>query len=158
MSKDKRPPLDGTRFIHIMSLLTSEAGKRRLLSVEIPAIDRYNEGRDEAYRIRLKKTKTGLILLFKLKPGHNVYDLEIRLTNRYPEAPPETRLMTPIRFCPHLLDGQMLCMWRQGSSRAANRWDPARFTCVFAVQAAWRWLACYEIWHETGEWPIPEAT
>jgi hypothetical protein len=26
------------------------------------------------------------------------------------------------------------------------------------VQAAWRWLACYEIWHATGEWPLPEAT
>jgi hypothetical protein len=25
------------------------------------------------------------------------------------------------------------------------------------VQAAWRWLACYEVWHETGEWPLPEA-
>ncbi len=30
-------------------------------------------------------------------------------------------------------------------------------TCIFAVQAAWRWLAYYEIWHETGEWPLPEA-
>jgi hypothetical protein len=28
---------------------------------------------------------------------------------------------------------------------------------VFAIQAAWRWLACYEIWHATGEWPLPEA-
>ena len=27
---------------------------------------------------------------------------------------------------------------------------PAKFTCVFAVQAAWRWLACYEVWYETG--------
>ena len=55
------------------------------------------------------------------------------------------------------LEGQTLCLWRQGSTRMTSRWDPSRFTCVFAVQAAWRWLACYEIWHETGEWPLPEA-
>ena len=66
-------------------------------------------------------------------------------------------LLTPIKPCPHLLEGQLLCMWRQGSTWATSRWDPARFTSVFAVQAAWRWLACYEIWHETGEWPLPEA-
>jgi hypothetical protein len=23
--------------------------------------------------------------------------------------------------------------------------------------AAWRWLACYEIWKQSGEWPLPEA-
>jgi hypothetical protein len=28
---------------------------------------------------------------------------------------------------------------------------------VFAALAAWRWLACYELWYETGEWPLPEA-
>ena len=33
-----------------MGLLDSEAGKRRLLSVEIPVIERYNEGRDPAYQ------------------------------------------------------------------------------------------------------------
>ena len=72
-------------------------------------------------------------------------------------VPPETRVLTPLKHCPHLLEGQTLCMWRQGSTRATSRWDPARFTCVFAIQAAWRWLACYEVWHETNEWPLPEA-
>ena len=38
-----------------MCLLESEAGKRRLLSVEIPVIERYNEKRDPAYRIRLAR-------------------------------------------------------------------------------------------------------
>src|SRR6516225_10038190 len=127
-----------------MSLLDSEAGKRRLLSVEIPVIERYNEGRDPAYQIRLNRVGAALVLRYRLKPGHNVYQLE-------------TRVVTPLKHCPHLLEGQTLCLWRQGSTRAGSRWDPARFTCVFAVQAAWRWLACYEIWHETGEWPLPEA-
>ena len=36
-----------------MSLLDSEAGKRRLLTVEIPVIERYNEGRDPDFRIVL---------------------------------------------------------------------------------------------------------
>lgn len=140
-----------------MGLLDNEAGKRRLLTVEIPVIERYNAGRSPEFRIRLVPLGSVLALRYRLKPGHNVYDLETRLLAGYPTVPPETRVLTPLRHCPHLLEGQTLCMWRQGSTRSSNRWDPARFTAVFAVQAAWRWLACYEIWHETGEWPLPEA-
>ena len=98
-----------------------------------------------------------LVLGYVLKPCHNPYRLETRLLSSYPTVPPETRVITPLKHCPHLLEGQSVCMWRQGSTRASSRWDPAQFTCVFAVLAAWRWLACYEIWHETGEWPLPEA-
>jgi hypothetical protein len=140
-----------------MSLLDTEAGKRRLLTVELPVIERYNEGRDEAFKIRLSRADGSLILRYRLKPGHNVYETETRLGPVYPTIPPETRILTPLVRCPHLLEGQLLCLWRQGSTRTISRWDPAQFTCVFAVQAAWRWLACYEIWHETGEWPLPEA-
>ena len=140
-----------------MGLLDSEQGKRRLLTVEIPVIERYNEGRDPEFRIRLVPMGSVLLLRYKLKPAHNPYDLETRLLAGYPMVPPETRVLTPLKHCPHLLEGQTLCMWRQGSTRAASRWDPGQFTAVFAIQAAWRWLACYEIWHETGEWPLPEA-
>ena len=72
-------------------------------------------------------------------------------------VPPETRVLTPLRHCPHLLEGQTLCLWRQGSTRSTSRWDPSKYTAIFAIQAAWRWLACYELWYETGEWPLPEA-
>jgi hypothetical protein len=140
-----------------MGLLDSEVGKRRLLAVEIPVIERYNEGRDPDFRIRLERQSNLLVLRYRLKPVHNVYELETRLFSSYPITPPETRVLTPIKPCPHLLEGQTLCMWRQGSTRQTSRWDPARFTCVFAIQATWRWLACYEIWHDTGEWPLPEA-
>ncbi|MFO0863255.1 MAG: hypothetical protein U0744_01100 [Gemmataceae bacterium] len=140
-----------------MGLLDSEAGKRRLLTVEIPVIERYNEGRDADYRIQLIPSGAALALRYRLKPGHNIYEMETRLFATYPTTAPENRVLTPIRQCPHLLEGQTLCLWRQGSSRHTSRWDPAKFTCVFAVQAAWRWLACYEIWYATGEWPMPEA-
>ncbi|MFL5243634.1 MAG: hypothetical protein ACJ8FY_16125 [Gemmataceae bacterium] len=140
-----------------MGLLDSEAGKQRLLSVEVPVIERYNEGRDPAFKIRVVRLGSTLVLRYSLKPGHNVYQLETRLVSSYPTVPPETRVITPLKHCPHLLEGQTLCLWRQGSTRVTSRWDPAKFTSVFAVQAAWRWLACYEIWHDTGEWPLPEA-
>lgn len=140
-----------------MGLLNSESGKRRLLSIEIPVIERYNEGRDPAFRIRAEPQAGGLVLRYSLKPGHNVYQLETRLLSSYPTVAPETRVVTPLKQCPHMLEGQMLCLWRQGSLRASHRWDPSKYTCVFAVQAAWRWLACYEIWHQTGDWPLPEA-
>lgn len=140
-----------------MGLLDSEEGKKRLLTVEIPVIEHYNQERNDEYKIRVTRTGSGLVLRYKLKPAHNVYNLETRLGPSYPTVPPETRVVTPLKHCPHLLEGQTLCMWRQGSSRVTSRWDPAKFTAVFAIQAAWRWLACYEIWHETGDWPLPEA-
>ena len=34
-----------------MGLLDTEPGKRRLLCVEIPAIERYNEGRDKEFKV-----------------------------------------------------------------------------------------------------------
>jgi hypothetical protein len=140
-----------------MGLLDTEAGKRRLLTVEIPVIEHYNDGRDADFKIHLARLGTGLVLRYRLKPMHNVYQLETRLMASYPTVPPETRVLTPLQHCPHLLEGQTLCMWRQGSTRHTSRWDPGRFTCVFAIQAAWRWLACYEVWQSTGEWPLPEA-
>ena len=140
-----------------MGLLDSEEGKKRLLTVEIPIIEHYNEDRAEEYKVRVHRAGNGLVLRYCLKPCHNTYALETRLGPSYPTVPPETRVLTPLKHCPHLLEGQTLCMWRQGSTRVTSRWDPAKFTVVFAIQSAWRWLACYEIWHETGEWPLPEA-
>ena len=140
-----------------MPLLDTDAGKRRLLSVEIPVIERYNDGRDPEFMIRAERAGPTLVLRYQLKPMHNVYRLETRLLASYPAVPPDTRVVTPLKGCPHLLTDQTLCLWRQGSTRQANRWDPAKYTCVFAVQAAWRWLAAYEVWYATGEWPMPEA-
>jgi len=140
-----------------MGLLDTELGKRRLLAVEVPAIEAYNDGRAGEYRIAVTRLAGSLVLSYRLKPCHNTYQLETRLLSSYPIVPPETRILTPLKHCPHLLEGQTLCMWRQGSTRAASRWDPGQFTCVFAIVAAWRWLACYELWYETGEWPLPEA-
>ena len=140
-----------------MGLFDSEAGKRRLLTVEIPVIERYNEGRDKDFRIQIARQGGGLTLSYRLKPMHNLYELDTRLLSTYPAVPPETRVLTQLKPCPHMLDGQTLCLWRQGSTRITSRWDPGQFTCVFAIQAAWRWLACYEIWFASGEWPLPEA-
>lgn len=140
-----------------MGLLDTELGKRRLLAVEVPAIEAYNDGRASEYRIAVTRLAGSLVLSYRLKPCHNIYQLETRLLSSYPIVPPETRILTPLKHCPHLLEGQTLCLWRQGSTRASSRWDPAQFTCVFAVLAAWRWLTCYELWYESGEWPLPEA-
>ena len=83
-----------------MSLLDSEAGKRRLLSVEIPVIEKYNDGRDSSFRVRLVRSGSALVLRYALKPGHNVYLMETRLSDSYPAVPPETRVLTPLKHCP----------------------------------------------------------
>src|SRR5580704_17338091 len=132
-----------------MGLLDSESGKRRLLTIEVPAIERYNDGRDPKFRIQVTRLGASYVLRYRLKPGHNVYEVETRLPSSYPTVPPETRVVTPLKQCPYLLEGQTLGLW------CPSGWDPSKFTSVFAVLAAWRWLACYEVWHVTGEWPLP---
>src|SRR5438445_12674688 len=99
-----------------MSLLDTEAGKRRLLSIEIPVIERYNEARDPQFKIRVGRQGNSLVLSYALKPAHNVYTVETRLLSSYPTVPPETRVLTPLKHCPHLLEGQTLCLWRPGST------------------------------------------
>ena len=56
--------------------------------------------------------------------------------------------------------------WFGTEIKGATRWislaglsiQPSEFVKpAFAVVAAWRWLLCYELWHESGEWPLPEA-
>src|SRR4051812_34483523 len=108
-----------------MGLLDTEAGKRRLLTVEIPVIERYNADREPDYKIQVTRAGGAIVLRYRLKPGHNVYQLETRLPASYPTVPPETRVLTPLKHCPHLLEGQTMCLWRQGSTRASSRWDPS---------------------------------
>ena len=60
-----------------MGLLYSEAGKRRLLSVEIPVIERYNEGREPAYKIQVSRLG-GSLVLEKSEPGKgSLFALEL---------------------------------------------------------------------------------
>src|SRR5260370_31533201 len=100
-----------------MGLLDSEQGKRRLLSVEIPVIERYNDGREPEDRIRGVPMGATVVLRYRLKPAHNPFDVETRLLSGYPTVPPETRVVTPLKHCPHLLERPTLCMWRPVSTR-----------------------------------------
>ncbi len=100
-----------------MGFLDSDTGKQRLLTVEVPVIERYNEPRAAEYKIRIARQGNGLCLSYRLKPMHNGYELETRLLSSYPAVAPDTRVLTQLRPCPHILEGQTLCLWRQGSTR-----------------------------------------
>ena len=79
-----------------MSLLDSEAGKRRLLTIEIPILERYNADRADDFKIKVVRQGKRLLLRYRLKPMHNSYELETRLPPGYPTLPPETRVLTPL--------------------------------------------------------------
>lgn len=140
-----------------MGIMDNPLSKERLLNVELPAIQAYNNQRDPDFRVVVEPKGSDLLLKYRLKPAHNSYELVTALPDSYPIIPPTTRVITRIKPCPHLLSQQTLCLWKQGSRLANSRWDPARFTVVFAIQAAWRWLACYEIWFVDKIWPMPDA-
>ena len=61
-----------------MGLLDSEAGKRRLLSVEIPVIERYNEGRDPDYKIQLARLGGTLVLHIPLAEAESAVRVLVR--------------------------------------------------------------------------------
>jgi len=152
-----------------MGLLNSEAGKRRLLFVEFPVVERYNQKRNPEYKIQVLKRGVDLVLRYKLKPLDKVYQLETILHSNYPVEEPETYVKTPLEqrieregqklYCPHQYgkSEQKICLWKKSDSQITSQWNPSTFTCVFAIQAAWRWLAAYEIWLDRGIWPVPEA-
>ena len=98
-----------------MGLLDSEAGKRRLLSVEIPVIEKYNEDRDPAYKIQVMRLGSTLVLRYRLKPAHNVYQLETRLVSSYPMVPPETRVLTLLKHCPTCWRGRHCACGARGA-------------------------------------------
>ena len=92
----------------------------------MPAIERYNEGRDPDFRSGDAGRRRRWCCRYRLKPCHNVYQLETRLLSSYPTVPPETRVLTPLKHCPHLLEGQTLCLWRQGSTRRREPVGPGQ--------------------------------
>ncbi|MFZ9794354.1 MAG: hypothetical protein ACO3F3_18665, partial [Gemmataceae bacterium] len=75
---------------YVPTLLKNEAAKKRLVTVEFPVIEQYNKDRDDIYKITVQTTSDGLALKYKLKPGHNVYELVTTLFAGYPLVPPET--------------------------------------------------------------------
>ena len=87
-----------------MGSLDTEPGKRRLLCVEIPAVERYNEGRDPDFKVQVVRGGSLLTLRYRLKPCHNIYVLENRLHSGYPDSSTRNlRLLPPDAHCPHLL-------------------------------------------------------
>ena len=140
-----------------MSLLDSEAGKRRLLTVEIPVIERYNEGRDPAFRIRVHRVGGALVLALLPQTGTQCLPAGNSTGKQLSDGAAGDARSDGPETLPALAGRPDALPVAAGQHAPTSRWDPARFTCIFAIQAAWRWLACYEIWHETGEWPLPEA-
>ena len=140
-----------------MSLLDSEAGKRRLLSVEIPVIERYNEGRDPAFQIRLAGRRGTLVLALlpqagaQRLPAGNATGVQLSdgaagdaradAAEALP-APARRPDAVPVAAGQHAGDQPL------GSGAVHLRLRRAGRLAL---------AGCYEIWHETGEWPLPEA-
>jgi len=114
-------------------LFDNEAGKRRLLNRGNPVIERYNEGRDEAFKIRLSRADVRSSFRYRLKPGHNVYEVETRLGPSYPIVPPKRRILTPLVLCPHLPRRTIALSLAAGQHADSSRWtqpsSPASSPC-----------------------------
>jgi len=83
--------------------------------------------------------------------------VETRLGPSYPIVPPETRILTPLVALSPSARRTIALSLAAGQHADQQSLGPSPVHQRLRVQAAWRWLACYEIWHETSEWPLPEA-
>jgi len=79
----------------------------------------------------------------------NVYDIQLVYPTFFPFEPPKAYVLKPkIEVSRHIYKDGHLCLFR----RDDRTWQP-RTTAATMVSWVSRWLHCYEVWQDTGEWP-----
>jgi hypothetical protein len=122
--------------------------------VEIPVIEKYNAGRDPEFKIQVTRVG-GALVRYRLAGTQRLPDRDATAVE-LPDSAAERRVLTPcvtVRTCSK--DRRCVCGGRAVPGRPAA--GIRRSSPVSSPPRPRGWLACYEIWHETGEWPLPEA-
>ena len=90
----------------------------------------------------------GVQALVALETGRSVYTLAVSFPEAYPNAMPEVHVRHPaLASSPHKYTRNRICYLHP------HMWNPGRHDLKFVIQRAAKWLAKYEVYQRTGEWP-----
>ena len=90
----------------------------------------------------------GLMALVALQTSLRPYTLGISFPDSYPNEMPNVHVRTPVLSTSiHVYRSGHICYLHP------HMWNPGRHDLKFVIQRAAKWLAKYEVYQQTGNWP-----
>jgi prevent-host-death family protein len=91
-------------------------------------------------------------ITLRQRGGSDDYEITVILPHDYPNACPRVYVNPVAAGTPHRFQDGAICIFGVMSS-----WNPAKHSARQALENTRRWLAHYEQWRASGEWPKEEA-
>lgn len=93
----------------------------------------------------------GVTALIALQTSKCIYTLNVDFPEHYPSSMPEVHVRRPVlEMSPHKFSSNRICYLHP------HMWNPGRHNLTFVIQRAAKWLAKYEVYLQTREWPGAE--
>ena len=86
--------------------------------------------------------------LVALETRRDIYTLDVFFPESYPNGMPEVHVRRPaLASSPHRYSNDKICYLHP------HMWNPGRHDLMFVIQRAAKWLAKYEVYLATHNWP-----
>ena len=90
----------------------------------------------------------GVTVLVALETSKEIYTLNVSFPESYPNGMPEVHVRRPaLERSPHRYLNNRICYLHP------SMWNPGRHNLTFVIQRAAKWLAKYEVYRQTDNWP-----
>lgn len=90
----------------------------------------------------------GVKALIALETSIRVYTLAVSFPEAYPNGMPDVHVRQPhLAPSPHRFPDNRICYLHP------HMWNPGRHDLTFVIKRAAKWLAKYEVYQQTGNWP-----
>ncbi len=90
----------------------------------------------------------GVMALVALQTSRDIYTLNVFFPEHYPSSMPEVRVRRPeLERSPHRYMNDRICYLHH------HMWNPGRHNLTFVIQRSAKWLAKYEVFRQTRQWP-----
>lgn len=90
----------------------------------------------------------GVTVLIALETTRDIYTLNVSFPDSYPNDMPEVHVRRPpLEWSPHRYPNNRICYLHP------RMWNPGRHDLTFVIKRAAKWLAKYEVYRQTKEWP-----
>ena len=90
----------------------------------------------------------GVMALIALETSRHIYVLAVSFPESYPSSMPEVHVRQPaLASSPHQYVNNRICYLHP------HMWNPGRHDLMFVIQRSAKWLAKYEVYQQTRNWP-----